>query len=178
MKSRNLCFLILFPARNRWHKDIPEMTWQDDVPYTHIYICNYIYIIYILYIFIYVYIPRDSWSLLLGPFWKGRFFGLCCRKVLVLAAVFFPKLLHSCVFAALSMDFCCDGSALTLSVSSSVLSELLGKCLGCDGYPRNTQDMNAMVITFAHHACVLRTHTSLCVVWSLAFTCLDLPSSI
>ena len=91
-------------------------------------------------------------------------FCLCCRKVLVLAAVFFSKLLHSCVFAALSMDFCCDGSALTLSVSSSVLSELLGKCLGCDGYPRNTQDMNAMVITFAHHACVLRTHTSLCVV--------------
>lgn len=76
-------------------------------------------------------------------FEKDVFFCLCCRKVLVLAAVFFSKLLHSCVFAALSMDFCCDGSALTLSVSSSVLSELLGKCLGCDGYPRNTQDMNA-----------------------------------
>ena len=97
-------------------------------------------------------------------FEKDVFLSLLQKGAGSRRSVFFSKLLHSCVFAALSMDFCCDGSALTLSVSSSVLSELLGKCLGCDGYPRNTQDMNAMVITFAHHACVLRTHTSLCVV--------------
>ena len=140
------------------------MTWQDDVPYTHIYIYVIIYIYYILYIYLYMYIYLETPGVFcLVLFEKDVFLSLLQKGAGSRRSVF-SKLLHSCVFAALSMDFCCDGSALTLSVSSSVLSELLGKCLGCDGYPRNTQDMNAMVITFAHHACVLRTHTSLCVV--------------